>query len=801
MLQPRPSRLSRRSRRRGQALFLVVLLSVGAMAIGLAVSSVALINSDVTRAGQTGDHLTYAARSGIGQANFLLWTRYNSYVTNTLVKAAPGNVSDYRGYLAPSLMVPPRATAGTLQTATPGNNDLQPNETITLCNLTLPVGTVSGQSLRGNTVWVRVTAERQDIGNRDTYIVLRSEATLWDTVDGTVTAAMQAAAQRPTDRAVVEQVLHFEGPPFEGFQFVLLANAINCTFCHARLDNTNRIYNTDPTKYGTFPRVKVASLENLEMRTGANTRIAGTLYVQGSLVDSVGNVMNPATHAAFTGASGLKAVDLDANGKIVESTAASPYSRTTGENFVDLGTTVQNSNFYKNYPTDPALQVDGVVPDKFPPVVPDDNDNRAVDDSEWTDYKANKGTFTGTITGGTTRNLFNKDGSSPYAGTSLPTGGTDTIPAGGTTAQSVVLVGTAANPIVIDGDVAVDGDVVISGVVKGKGTLLARGNMYIMGDVTYADGTDMGGNRTFGVASDGTENLVAYAAGGNIVHGSYLTGRYNSTDVVTGEGDERANLDWEQGWAMQEIAWWNRTEWTRAMPYFDAAKGMPTVHPTNASGTANPANIGYVPGYKPRFYTFKEGGKVWLYGTDRGKKDYTGYEMRWNNTLGHWQGDGNGQTYKQSRGINELFTTTMTGTGGASLQADFLSGSAYTTMALDPKWISQSNLRQIQLNADTSRKAANGGVNKPYKLDGLFYTNNAMIFMSRNKSFASGGGQIEFNGSVVAADTGILGGKGSGGSGSGADVKIFYDQRTKNHFQVEDTTSVNITLISERESK
>jgi len=789
--------LARPSRRRGQALFLVVLLSVGAMAIGLAVSSVALINSDVTRAGMTGDHLTYAARSGIGQANFLLWTRYNNYVTTNLLKQAPGNVTDFRGYLAPSLLVPPRATAGTLQTVTPGNLDLQPGQTRVLCDLQLPVGSVSGQSLRGNRVWVRVTAECQDTGLRDTYVVLRSEATAWDTVNGTVTQAMQAAANLPSDRAVVEQVLHFEGPPFEGFQFVLLANAINCTFCHTRIDNTNRVYNTDSTKYGQFPRVKVASLENLEMRNGANTTIAGTLYVQGSLVDSVGNVMTPAASAFNPG--GLRSVAFDSDtGLIEEPNAGTALERTDDERFVDNGTTSDFQNFYKNYPTDPALQVDGVVPDKFPPVVPDENNNRAVDDSEWTDYKTNKGTFTGTLTGGSTRNLYNKDGSSPYSGTSLPTGGTATIPPGGTTAQSVILIGTDTNPIEIDGDVAIDEDVVIGGVVKGKGSLVARGNMYIMGDLKYAD--DMtSGNRAFGVAEDGTENLVAYAAGGNIVHGAYLTAREGVP--VTGEGNEYGtNQSWESGWGMQEIAWWNRTEWTRAMPYFDAAKGMPSAHPTNESGTANAPNKGYIPGYKPRFYTYKEGGKVWFYGPDKGKRDYVNYETQWNNTLGHWVGDGNGHVYAASRQLSELFGQTMTGTGGSATVNSFLDGSGYTTMALDPKWISQSDFRAIQLNADAARKTANGGV-KPYQLDGLFYTNNAMIFMSRKRSFSSSGGQMEFNGSVVAADTGILGGKGTGGSGSGADVKIFYDQRTRNHFQVEDTTEVSISLIAERESK
>lgn len=54
--------------------------------------------------------------------------------------------------------------------------------------------------------------------------------------------------------------------------------------------------------------------------------------------------------------------------------------------------------------------------------------------------------------------------------------------------QHLYLVGTAANPIVIDGPVVVRGDVVISGVVSGQGAIYAGRNVYCPSSVTYANG-------------------------------------------------------------------------------------------------------------------------------------------------------------------------------------------------------------------------------------------------------------------------------------------------------------------------
>ncbi len=51
---------------------------------------------------------------------------------------------------------------------------------------------------------------------------------------------------------------------------------------------------------------------------------------------------------------------------------------------------------------------------------------------------------------------------------------------------NLVLIGTTAQPIVLDGPVVVRGDVILKGVITGKGSIHAGGNIYIAGDLTYA---------------------------------------------------------------------------------------------------------------------------------------------------------------------------------------------------------------------------------------------------------------------------------------------------------------------------
>ncbi len=51
--------------------------------------------------------------------------------------------------------------------------------------------------------------------------------------------------------------------------------------------------------------------------------------------------------------------------------------------------------------------------------------------------------------------------------------------------QNLYLVGTSANPIVLDGPVVVRGNVIIKGVVTGQGTIYSGGNVYCPDSITY----------------------------------------------------------------------------------------------------------------------------------------------------------------------------------------------------------------------------------------------------------------------------------------------------------------------------
>ncbi len=86
------------------------------------------------------------------------------------------------------------------------------------------------------------------------------------------------------------QVISVSGEPFTGTQFAILANNISCILCHIEVRSIDLENNLDPDLYGTFDRVKVASLESLLVRKKENveSNIAGTVYTLGMFT------MNPA---------------------------------------------------------------------------------------------------------------------------------------------------------------------------------------------------------------------------------------------------------------------------------------------------------------------------------------------------------------------------------------------------------------------------------------------------------------------------------------------------------------------------
>jgi hypothetical protein len=96
-----------------------------------------------------------------------------------------------------------------------------------------------------------------------------------------------------------------------------------------------------------------------------------------------------------------------------------------------------------------------------------------------------KGSASGSLTGGSIRTVAPDGTWSSGPGTA--SGISKTFDG------NVVLEGTAANPIVLNGDVYVSGDVVIKGVVTGRGAIYAGRNMYIAGNLTNKNRPDKPG--------------------------------------------------------------------------------------------------------------------------------------------------------------------------------------------------------------------------------------------------------------------------------------------------------------------
>ena len=87
---------------------------------------------------------------------------------------------------------------------------------------------------------------------------------------------------------------------------------------------------------------------------------------------------------------------------------------------------------------------------------------------------------------------------------------------------SIVLEGTATNPLRINGPVVIDSDVVIKGYVTGQGTIYSGRNIHIVGNIQYKNPPSWShpdSNPEATAKANSTKDLVGFAAKGNIVLG------------------------------------------------------------------------------------------------------------------------------------------------------------------------------------------------------------------------------------------------------------------------------------------
>lgn len=97
----------------------------------------------------------------------------------------------------------------------------------------------------------------------------------------------------------------------------------------------------------------------------------------------------------------------------------------------------------------------------------------------------------------------------------------------------LVLIGTAANPIVLNGPVVIEGDVIIKGTVSGQGIIYSGRNTHILGNITYANPPTWPKPDTNPAATDtlnNTKDFLGLATKGNIIIGDYTSSAW--TDAV-----------------------------------------------------------------------------------------------------------------------------------------------------------------------------------------------------------------------------------------------------------------------------
>ena len=96
---------------------------------------------------------------------------------------------------------------------------------------------------------------------------------------------------------------------------------------------------------------------------------------------------------------------------------------------------------------------------------------------------------------------------------------------------ALVLEGTQANPIRINGPVVVSNDVVIKGYVTGQGTIYSSRNIHIVGNIQYVNPPNWSNKEAASNNGNSTKDLLCLAAKGNIVMGDCTSSSWLDTTL------------------------------------------------------------------------------------------------------------------------------------------------------------------------------------------------------------------------------------------------------------------------------
>ncbi|WP_297854644.1 hypothetical protein [Meiothermus sp.] len=524
----------------------------------------------------------------------------------------------------------------------------------------------------------------------------------------------------------LRQVFRVARAPFP-FDYPFLTNKADCIFCHLEVRSMDAFRgNPNPSDPSTWwRRIKVGVLEDLVMRDEQEAGIVhGSLVTRGTVRQQYSGRLEPSTRYFTTLEPGQTRIRSVTPLRPAPADCSNPSNCSTTQ------------NLYYNYPDSTRLAAfgnrypDGELPDFFPLPIPDDNNNRLIDDAEWLDEvqasldNRNENYFAGSISAPM---LVNPSSIAWPGGSGVQTLDSAAL---GLSRKNVILDGSVT-PISLSGTVFINGDVVIRGRVRGNGTILARGNVYILGDLTY----DCGQGSTL-QACDYRDpsrlpqlNLIA---GGSTLMGDFLSidtftannlnllqtdriqlpmgvCRNNPSQPGCGSG---ASVSWQDdplyrpNLTLTEVTNFNRSEIQRWLR-------------NNA--------------YRPRFYTF---GENEVYFGDGCVHDPTRYES--------YQTLQAGARVHTCQGETSLGSVVLTQAQVDALRRQSvryeLTSSAFSNTALKLLW------------NETMRDRASG----PLRTDGLLYSANAIFSVIQNGRGYNLGGRWDLRGALVAADTGVL---------------------------------------------
>ena len=570
------------------------------------------------------------------------------------------------------------------------------------------------------------SVRRVDVG--DSYTLLRLDVT-----------GLTGNSDAPVATRRISADLRVQVPQTDSQGFAVLGNNANCIFCHTQISSLEVAYDKDgnlvnfavqttPKKReDTFKdkqRVKMAFLETLltDRLAEMQSFTTGTIYTRGTT--------NVTARDGTLSAVPLKTIDKQST-SLLSGDAAKTLTELDA---VDCGGRCEKRHglFYKNYPL--SNGADGDVPDAFPMLIPDANNNRQIEHTEWREAVAKEGA-SGTLKGGTLAILATKavgERDLQLNSSTLQTVATLATSASVDGVQgNVVLGGTAAKPLVIEGTVYINGDVVVQGVITGDGKIVARGNVYIAGDVTYAcddDSQDFNwrASRSQSCLYNKPEELprLGVIAGKNILVGSYMT---PATSAQGKPSDQLTRLNFGATSADELTRWFVDAGASLREPQTLSYTMVQMALFNNNEYQKAKASSSYV----PRFYKLRDEGAVFRCskGFSSAKEDYC-------------KNYGELTDVSASALMDESDKTILD-------RATFLSSTPTNAWLGTDAQSSELALRELWVKNVEVPRTPNA-----LHLDGLYYTPNAIFGNLPTASTTQG--KLLLNGSLAAADIALL---------------------------------------------